>query len=239
VNLQLLYHPLASFCWKVQIALYEIGTPFEALLLDLGDPRDSEELRSLWPLRKFPVLRDRERDQVVPETSIIIEYLDRHYAGTRPMIPRDPELALQERLWDRLFDFYVQLPMQKIVGDGMRPEGHRDAVGVSEARSMLHTLYCMLEKDLGASGWVGGSDFGMADCAAAPALFYAGTLESFEERYPRVAAYFDRLSDRPSVVRTIKEAQPYFHMYPGSAAIPARFLSATAVSFSRTAGAGF
>ena len=224
MSLQLLYHPLASYCWKVLIALYELEAPFEAKVVDLSDSRQGEELKSFWPVGKFPVLRDFGRDQVIPESSIIVEYLDQHYARARPLIPRDPAAALQTRLWERFFDCYIHTPLQKIVGNSLRAEGQHDLHGVTEARALLHTAYAMLDKHLGATGWAAGPEFGMADCAAVPALFYAGTLESFVERYPRVNAYFERLAARASVVRTIKEAQPHFPLYPYRASIPARFL---------------
>ncbi len=240
MSLQLLFHPLASYCHKVLIALYETGTPFEPRVIDFGKPEDGEELRALWPVGKFPVLRDLARGRMYPESSIIIEYLDRHYPGAKPLIPRDPEQALQARLWDRFFDLYVHQPMQKLVGDHMRPEGRRDTEGAEAARSTLRTAYSMLDRSLAEGGWAGGPDFGLADCAAAPALFYAGILEPFEAHHDKLAAYFDRLSHRSSFVRTIKEAQPYFPLFPLHAAIPARFLDRNARSFSRSPpGASF
>lgn len=231
MHLELLFHPLASYCIKVVIALYENATPFEGRIIDFGNPRESEEFRALWPPAKIPVLRDHVRGQMVPESSIIIEYLDRHYPGSRPLIPRDPEQALQARLWDRFFDCYVHQPMQTLVANVMRPEGRRDTDSIAAAQAMLRTAYGRLDQQLAAGGWAGGCEFGLADCAAAPALFYAGTLVPFDER-PHVAAYFDRLSGRESFVRAIKEAQPYFPLYPRHDAIQARFLDPEARTFS-------
>jgi len=231
MNLQLLYHPLASFCWKVSIALYENGTPFTGRIIDLGDPEQSSELQGYWAVGKFPLLRDLERQQVIPESSIIIEYLDRQYPGAQPLIPRDFDQALKARLWDRFFDCYVQQPMQKIVGDSMRPSGSHDVDGVTEARTTLRTAYAMFDQSLAAGGWAAGPDFGIADCSAAPALFYAGILVPFTG-HANIVAYFDRLSDRASFVRTIKEAQPYFPLFPMRSDIPARFLDSNANSFS-------
>jgi glutathione S-transferase len=231
MHLQLLFHPLASYCIKALIALYENGTPFERRIIDLGNPREREEFRALWPLAKFPVLRDLARGQTLPESSIIIEYLDRHYPGARPLIPLDPEQALQARLWDRFFDCYVHQPMQTLVSNLRRPESRQDTDSVAGADAMLRTAYGILDQHLAAGGWAGGHEFGLADCAAAPALFYSGTLVAFDEQ-PHLAAYFDRLSGRESFVRAIREAQPYFQLYPRRDAIPARFRDPQARSFS-------
>ena len=235
MNLQLLYHPLASFCWKVSIALYENGVPFAGRIVDLGDPEQVRELQALWPVGKFPLLRGIGRDKVIPESSIIIEYIDRQYPAATPLIPADPERALQARLWDRFFDHYVHQPMQKLVADHMRAPAQRDAVGVADAVRTLETAYALLDRSLADSAWAAGPDFGIADCAAAPALFYAGVLVPFDAQYPNVAAYFDRLCARPSIVRTITEAQAYFHMFPLQERLPARFLDPAAQSFARRA----
>jgi len=232
MNLQLLYHPLASFCWKVLIALYENEVDFEGRVIDLGDPEQSRELRTLWAVGKFPVLRDIGRGKVIPESSIIIEYIDRHHAAARPMIPSDSEQALQARLWDRFFDSYIHQPMQKLVADRLRPDGQRDPAGVADAEQMLHTAYALLDRSLANGGWAGGPEFGIADCAAAPALFYAGVIVPFDE-HANIGAYFDRLSARPSFVRTIRQAQAYFPMFPLRERIPPRFLDAAAATFAR------
>jgi glutathione S-transferase len=215
--LTLYYHPLASYCWKVLIALYESGTPFERRIIDLGDPAQRAELSALWPLCKFPTVRDGER--IVVESSIIVEHLDRHHPGPRPLVPRDAGAALEARLWDRLCDNYGQTPVQEIVFDRLR--GGRD--DMSRPRATLVTFYKMVEQQLGASQWIVGADFGLADCAAAPALFYGQTLEPFPGDCGRLRAYFDRLIERPSVRRTLDEAKPYFESYPFERAIPARF----------------
>jgi len=232
MSLQLLYHPLASFCWKVLVALYENGTPFDARIIDLGDPEQSRELQALWAVGKFPVLRDTGRGKVIPESSIIIEYLDRQYPGAHPLIPHDADQALQARLWDRFFDTYVHQPMQKLVADPMRPDGQRDAAGVADAMRTLQTAYAMLDQALAHGGWTVGAEFGIADCSAAPALFYAGVIVPFEQ-HPNIGSYFDRLCARPSFVRTIRQAQPYFRMFPMQERIPQRFLDASAQSFAR------
>jgi glutathione S-transferase len=218
------YHPLASFCHKVMIALYENETPFEGQIVDLGDQTSSAEFLNLWPVGKIPVLRDERRDQTIPETSIIIEYLARFYPGSVALLPEDPDLNLQARLWDRFYDLYVNAPMQKIVTDRLRPDGLNDPHGVAEAKATLMTSYAMIERQMTHGCWAIGEQFSIADCAAAPALFYAETVLPFSRSHRRVAAYFDRLCERPSVIRTIEEAQPYFDLFPLREAIAARFL---------------
>ena len=225
MSLVLYLHPLASFCHKVLLALYENETPFEARIVDLADPDSSAELVAHWPVGKIPVLHDRARGRTVPETSIILEYLAQHYPGPVPLLPADPELALQARLWDRFFDLYVQAPMQKIVVDRLRPEGRDDPHGVAEAEATLRTAYAMLERQLQTGPWAIGPVFGMADCAAAPALFYAHMAVPFEPRQRALAAYFERLLARPAFVRVLREARPYFGNFPLRERMPPRFLS--------------
>jgi glutathione S-transferase len=218
------YHPLASFCWKVLIALYENQTPFEGRIVDLGDETTRAEFLSFWPVGKIPVLRDETRNRTVPETSIIIEYLGGFYPGPVAFLPEDPDLDLEARLWDRFFDLYVNAPMQKIVTDKLRPNGRNDPHGVAEAEATLMTAYAMIERHMTDRRWAIGEQFSIADCAAAPALFYAETVLPFSRSNGRIAAYFDRLCERPSIVRVIEEAQPYFNLFPLRDAIAARFL---------------
>ena len=214
MSLTLHMHPLASFCWKVLIALYENDTPFEAHLVDLGDPEAAATFKALWPTAKMPLLVDTARDRVVPETSIIVEYLQTAYPGPVQFIPENADLALKVRLLDRLFDLYVQEPMQKIVGDRIRPAGAQDPHGVAHARSQLAMAYDLLETELAGRTWAAGEDFSLADCAAAPALFYANKLAPLGADHPNVSAYLDRLLARPSFARVLQEAEPYFAMFP-------------------------
>jgi glutathione S-transferase len=223
MSLVLYYHPLASFCHKVLIALYENETPFEPRIVDLGSADSSAELRAHWPVGKIPVLHDRAKQRTIPETTIIIEYLARHHPGPLALIPDDPDAALDARLWDRFFDNYVQVPMGKFVTDRLRAEGRHDPQGVEEAVATLKIAYGMLERQLEGKRWATGETFSIADCTAAPALFYAQTIVPFGAGHPRLRAYFDRLSERPSVIRVIDEARPYFDNYPLRDAIPARF----------------
>lgn len=225
MSLTLYLHPLASYCHKVLIALYENGTPFTGEIVDLGNEAASAEFRDMWPVGKIPVLHDGAAGRVIPETSVIIEYLDRHYPGPRPLLPADADERLEARLWDRFFDLYVHAPMQKIVTDRLRPEGAGDANGVAEAKATLATAYGMIERRMAGRTWAGGAAFGIADCAAAPSLFYAGIVAPFADGHPETAAYFERLVARPSFRRVLAEARPYFGFFPYKDAIPARFLA--------------
>lgn len=222
--LTLYYHPLASFCHKVLMALYENGTPFSAQIVDLMDQEKRAAYLELWPVGKIPVLRDDGRDRTVPETSIMIEYLEQHFPGSQPLFPRDQAACLEARLWDRFFDSYVQVPMAKIVTDRLRAEGERDVRGVADARTSLATAYRTIERHLSGRTWAIGDTFSIADCSAAPALFYAGIVEPFANAYPHVAAYFERLLERSSFKRVLVEARPYFVHFPYKEAMPARFL---------------
>lgn len=214
MSLTLHFHPLASFCWKALIALYENGTPFERLIVDLGDPVSRATFLELWPVGKMPVLRDEARGRTVPESTIIIEYLDRFYPGPAGLLPSDPDLALKVRLADRFYDLYVHEQMQKIVLDRLRPVGARDPHGVQSARAQLEAAYAIIEREMTGRLWAVAEAFSLADCAAMPALFYAGKVAPFAEKYPRTAGYLGRLMERPSVARVLREAQPYFDMFP-------------------------
>ncbi|MDB5523719.1 MAG: sspA 1 [Rhizobium sp.] len=223
MSLILYFHPLASFCHKVLIALYENETRFEARIVDLADTVSSADLLENWPVGKIPVLMDTARDRTVPETSIIIEYLQANHPGALKLIPDDLDAALSARLWDRFFDLYVSVPMQKIVLDRLRPEYQMDPAGVSEAYETLKTAYSMVERHLAGRTWANGEDFSIADCAALPALFFAETLSPFTPSYPNLTAYFERLLARPAVIRTLEEARPYFQYYPYREKLSARF----------------
>lgn len=213
-------HPLASFCHKVLIALYETGAPFEMRLVDLGDPAARAEFLKISPFGKMPVLRDETRDCTVFETSIIVEYLDRHYPAARPLLPVESEARLDARLWDRVFDLYVQQPLQAAVAGVIRGRTEPEP----ETVAALDVAYQHIERHMGGRTWAAGDDFSLADCAAAPALFYANCVSPFAPRFPAVAAYFERLIARPSVARVLVEARPYFHMFPLKDRLAPRFL---------------
>ena len=209
------YHPLSSFCHKALIALYENDVAFTPKIVDLGDSGQRAEFLVLWPIGKFPVLQDPGEGRTIPESSIIIEYIDQRYPGKNRLIPDDPAQAREVRLRDRFLDLYVHEPMQKIVGDRLRPEGAKDAHGVDHARKTMRTALGMLEKDMVSRIWAAGEAFSLADCAAAPALFYADKVMPIADDYPNLTRYLARLRERPSYARVLREAQPYFSMFPG------------------------
>jgi glutathione S-transferase len=213
--LELYFHPLASFCQKALIAFYENDTPFEPHIVDLGDAASSAAFKKIWPIGKFPVLRDTANDRTIPESSIIIEYLGLHYPGRTRLVPAAAEAAWQTRLRDRFYDLYIHEPMQKIVTDRLRPAGKKDPHGVEQARALLATAYGMVEQEMGSKTWAMGEAFSMADCAAAPALFYANKVQPFGAGHPSLAGYFGRLLQRPSFARVVEEAKPYLALFPG------------------------
>jgi glutathione S-transferase len=214
MSLELYFHPLSSFCQKALVAFYENDTPFEPHIVDLLDDAAGAAFRKIWPIGKIPVLRDEARDRTVPESSIIIEYLAQHHPGETQLVPADPDLARRTRLADRFYDLYVNVPMQKIVTDRLRPPGKGDPYGVEQAKTLLQTAYGMIEEDMGARIWAIGDSFTMADCAAAPALFYAEMVQPFGDTHKHAAAYRRRLLERPSFARAVEEARPYLALMP-------------------------
>lgn len=214
MSLKLYFHPLSSFCHKALIALYEGDIPFEPIFVDLGDEKSSATLRSLWPIAKFPVLRDEARSRTIAEATVIIEYLDAFYPGATKFVPADAELAWQTRMWDRFYDLYVQVPLQKIVGDRLRPTGASDPFGVEQAKATLQCAYGMIDRGMAGKTWAIGEAYSLVDCAASPALFYANTAMPFDPAQRNLQAYFDRLMSRPSYARALKEAEPYFALFP-------------------------
>ena len=216
MSLTLHFHPLASFCQKALIAFYENDIPFEKVIVDLGNEASRTAFKKLWPIGKMPVLRDEAKDRTIPESSIIIEYLAQHYPGRTQLVPLEPDLAWQTRLGDRFYDFYVHEPMQKVVGDRLRPAAKKDAHGVELAKVQLQTSYAMIDQEMGKQTWAVGDRFSMADCAAAPALFYANLVMPFGDTHKNLARYFERLMQRPSFARAVEEAKPYLALFPTS-----------------------
>jgi len=210
VALVLHAHPFSSYCQKVLIALYENDTPFALKMLTDAD--SFAELARLWPLRLMPVLTDGE--EVVREASIIIEYLMLRHPGSARLIPQDSRAALQVRFLDRVFDNYVMGPMQRIVGDALRGTAERDPKGVADAKARLDQSYEWLDGELMGRAWATGEDFTLADCAAAPSLFYADWVHPIGERFGTLRAYRARLLKRPSFARAVEEARPYRSFFP-------------------------
>ncbi len=208
MSLTLYYHPLSSFCWKVLIALYEADVPFEPKVVNLGDPADRAAFEAVWPLAKFPVLRDAGRGKTIPESTLIIDYLAQHEAGAASLLPADPDRALDVRLMDRLIDSYIHLPFQAIVSERLRPEGQHDPYGVEKVRQGYELIAPRI-----AGPWAMGETFTLADCAALPALYYADYAVSLDG-WPGLRAYLERLKARPSVARVLAEAAPFFQYFP-------------------------
>lgn len=208
-------HPLSSYCQKALIALYENDTTFTYRMLGPDDPAASEELAAFWPLRRFPVLLDA--GVPVVESSIIIEHLGLHHPGPVTLLPADPKAALAVRTMDRFFDNYVMTPMQTIVFDHIRAADDRDPSGVAKARALLDDAYRWLDGAIAGREWACGAEFTLADCAAAPSLFYADWVHGIDTAFPHVRAYRARLLSRPSVRRVVDEARPYRSWFPPGA----------------------
>jgi glutathione S-transferase len=216
MTLRLYMHPLATYCRKALIALYEADIPFEREVVDLRDEQQRADFLKLTPLGKFPVLVDEEAGKGFPESSVIIEYLAMKYPSAARLIPADRDLALRVRLSDRFYDNHVHTHMQKIVADRIRPSDQKDPHGVDQARFDLETALALVDRDMDQGGWATGLTFTMADCAAAPALFYANEVAPFGDKHPGCARYLQRLAERPSFTRVLAEAAPYFNMFPRS-----------------------
>ncbi len=211
MNLQLLAHPFSSYCQKVLIALYADGTDFEYRMLDEEHPEYMEELKRRWPFGLLPLLFDD--GETVVETTPIIEHLQARYPGPNRWIP-DGELGQRVRFLDRFFDQYVMNNMSRPVFDAIRPADTRDPYGVEQAMAQLRTAYDWLEANLGDGPWAVGESFTLADCAAAPSLFYADWVEEIGPARPKLSAYRARLLAHPTVARAVDEGRAYRHFFP-------------------------
>jgi glutathione S-transferase len=208
-------HPFSPYCQKVLIALYESDAPFTFRMLGPDDPAAYVDLEALWPLKRFPVLNEAGR--TVIEANLIIEHLILQHPGPTRLLPGDPTAALEVRTMDRFFDNYIMTPMQKIVGDRMRPDSARDPHGVREAKALLDTVYGWLDGVMRRGVWAAGDAFSLADCAAAPSLFYADWVHTIRGSFPAVRAYRRRLLERPSFARVVEAARPFRALFPGGA----------------------
>lgn len=211
--MQLYYHPFSSYCQKALIAFYEYGIEFEPQLLDGPECDASQRLARLWPIKRFPLLVDGEL--TLPEASLIIEHIGLRLPVAQRLLPADPAAALEVRLMDRFFDNYVSAPQQKVVFDALRPSDAHDPFGVQQAREQLDTAYGWLEQRLAdGRAWAAGERFSLADCGAAPFLFYADWTHPIGDRFSRVKALRQKLLARPSVKRVVDEARPYRKYFP-------------------------
>ena len=212
MSLSLYGHPFSSYTQKVLIALYENATPFEFRLLERDTPDNTAEWLRRWPLRKFPLLLDGERDVV--ETSIIIEYLQLMHPGPVKLLPHDPVQALDVRFLDRFFDLHVMNAMQLAVDGALTGDLLKRQDGLTAAITRLERAYAWLEGRLAGKTWAAGEAFTLADCAAAPALFYADWTHPIADTYPFLRAYRARLLERPSFARAVAEARPFRGYFP-------------------------
>ena len=212
MSLILYGHPFSSYCQKVLIPFYENGIAFEFRRLSPDDPQIAAEHERLWPLKRMPVLVDGQR--TVVESSIIVEYLDLHVGGPVRFLPVDSKAALEVRALDRFFDHYVMTPMQKVVFDALRAPKSRDVQGVNDARVLLETAYRWLDGELRGREWATPGGFSLADCAAAPALFYADWVHPIPPGCPELQGYRRRLLARPSFARVVDEARPFRASFP-------------------------
>ena len=212
MTLALYGHPFSSYTQKALIALYENQTAFEFRSIDAEHPQHAQDWLRLWPLAKFPLLLDGDRSVV--ETSIIIEHLQLAHPGAVRLIPQDPATALDVRFLDRFFDLHVMAPMQEAVSGALTGDPVKRKEAYEASREKLERAYSWLDGRLSGGEWVAGAQFSLADCAAAPSLFYADWTHRIADDYPRVRAYRARLLGRTSVARTVDEARPYRHLFP-------------------------
>jgi glutathione S-transferase len=210
--LTLYFHPMSSFCMKALIALYENDTPFEPRIIHLEKPEERAELAALWPFVKFPVLKDGST--VVAESSAVLDYLDEQHPGKSKLVPTVASRAREARFVERIYDLYVNTCVGKFTSDKFRPVDKKDPLGVADAMKQIEIAYDLVERDMGKRTWAIGDDFTIADCAAAPALFYADQLIPLKNKHQNTAAYLARLIERPSFARVLEEAGPYLKYFP-------------------------
>ena len=205
-------HPFSSYCQKVLTALYENGTEFDYRILDHNDPETLKDFETRWPIKRFPILVDGDR--TILEASIVIEYLGLYHPGPVRLIPEDPKAAIEVRMLDRFFDNYISTPQQRIVYNAIRAEADRDPLGDREARDMLERAYAWLDRHMDGRLWATGDAFTLADCGAAPFLFYADWTHAIDPAFANVRAYRKRLLARPAFARAVDEARPFRKFFP-------------------------
>ena len=212
MTLQLFAHPFSSYCQKALIAFYENDLPFTFRMLASDEPANGEEFARLWPIKRFPILVDGSR--TILEATSIIEHLAVRYPGPVQLIPEDSDAAVEVRMMDRVFDNYVMTPQGSIVFNSLRQPQDRDPYGEAQARSMLETAYAWLDERMADREWAAGETFTLADCAAAPSLFYADWTHAIDPRFGNLHDYRRRLLARPSFARAVDEGRPYRSYFP-------------------------
>jgi glutathione S-transferase len=212
MSLELFGHPFSSYTQKALLAFEENGIPFTYRKLGPEDPEAGKRWKQLWPLERFPVLVDGDR--TIVEATAIIEYLHATRPGPVTLLPSDPLVAVDVRMLDRFFDNYVSTPQQAIVFDSLRNEEDRDPFGVAQQRAMLDKAYAWLDERMAGRTWAVGGAFSMADCAAAPALFYADWTHRIDPKFANVLGYRERLLARPSFAKLVDDARPFRAFFP-------------------------
>jgi glutathione S-transferase len=212
VTLRLFAHPFSSYCQKALIAFYENGIDFEFCMLGPDDPAIGTEFAERWPIKRFPILVDGDR--TIVEATMVIEYLQVHRPGPVSLIPAEPDAAIDVRMLDRFFDNYISHQASAIVFNSIRLEKDRDPYGDTQARQMLDTAYAWLDQRMANRTWASGETFSLADCAAAPSLFYADWTQPIPMSFTHVHAYRQRMLARPSFARAVDEARPYRSFFP-------------------------
>jgi len=212
MSLELFAHPFSSYCQKALIAFHENDIAFDFRMLAPDEPANGAEFARLWPIQRFPILVDDGR--TILEATAIIEHLQVRHPGPVRLIPDDPGAAVEVRMLDRVFDNYVMTPQGKCVFDSLRPEADRDPYGVAEARKMLDTAYAWLDQRMAGREWAVGDSFSLADCAAAPSLFYADWTHAIPPELENLQAYRARLLTRPSFARAVDGGRPYRAYFP-------------------------
>ncbi|MCG2634749.1 MAG: glutathione S-transferase family protein [Gammaproteobacteria bacterium] len=194
--MKLYYNPMSSFSQKVLIAFKEKGATFEPEVVNLMDPDSRAALAAIYPLCRIPLLV-RDDGRLIPESGIIIEYLDSAFPRGQQLLPSDPELARQVRCTERMNDAYLNTPVRDILVQGMQPEGDRDQAVIERSSQTLNVMYDFMDQQFADSNWCNGAEFSMSDCACLPALFYAQMVYPFADR-PNITAYYQRACERPS-----------------------------------------
>jgi len=209
--MKLYYHPLSQYCQKVLIACYEKNISFEGEIVDLMNPQAHEEYQKIYPIGKIPYLV-LDNDWKIPESSIIVEYLDTHFDKGPLLIPKDKDQSRQARFHDRMMDLYFCNPLGSIFLNSLKPKDQQNPEAVKGWRKTIDIVYGFLNQHLEKNTWVMGNDFTIADCALAPNLNYARNLHPFDQQ-PNISNYWNRLSERPSIKRLLKEMAPYLEEF--------------------------
>lgn len=196
----------SPYCQKVLIALYEKKIAFVGKLVNLADPADKAEYQAIYPLGKVPLLCTDD-NKLVPESSIIIEFLDQVEPAHR-LIPLETDHARNVRLWDRLADQYLCASVMNMLMESRKPTAQQNAADIERWSRTLGTMYRMIDDQLARFPYLAGMEFSMADCAALPGLYYSSQFASLKG-FPRLSSYFESLMLRASVMRVVDDAAPY------------------------------